>query len=175
MAASKNKSKAKMKSKAKPAAKAKTKPAAKSKPVMKAKAAAKPAPKTKLMDKIKSKLGMGAKSKTSTAPGSASKAMPRMLLNKLSPLEDRIVVAIDGAEEKTAGGLYIPNSAGVRPNSGKVLAAGPGKRNKKGQMRPLDVSVGDKVLFPEYAGTKIEFDKDEFLVLREDEVLGIVT
>lgn len=137
---------------------------------------------TKSKSKVKAKVKAKAKStkpavkaKTKSAPAKSAKpiSVGRKLL--LKPLEDRVIVRIDRAEEKTAGGLFIPDSASTRPNRGQVVAAGPGRRNKKGQVRPLDVKTGDQVLFPEYAGTKITMDQEEFLILREEEVLGIVT
>ncbi len=78
-----------------------------------------------------------------------------------------------GVSEKTAGGLFIPGTVSERPQKGEVLASGRGRRNKKGQVRPLDVKVGDTVLFPKFAGTTIEVSGEELLILREDEVLGI--
>lgn len=93
----------------------------------------------------------------------------------LTPLEDRLLVAMEAASDTSPGGLYIPESASDRPHRGRVLAAGRGRRNKKGQLRPLDVSAGDTVLFDEHAGTKITVEGNEFLILREEDVLGIVT
>lgn len=97
------------------------------------------------------------------------------LVAKITPLEDRLLIALDLPEETTAGGIFIPFSGGEKPGRGQVVAKGCGKRNKKGTLKPLDVGVGDKVLFGEYSGTKVQIDGAEFLILREDEVLGIVT
>lgn len=91
----------------------------------------------------------------------------------ITPLEDRIVVVVDPVMEKTEGGLFIPGTVNERPSKGTVLAKGPGRRTKKGVVLPLDVSVGDKVLFSQYSGQKVEMNGDEFLILREEEVLAI--
>ncbi len=91
-----------------------------------------------------------------------------------NPLDDRIVVDILPAPTKTAGGLFIPDSGQEKPERGVVVAVGPGKRNKKAQLRPLDVKIGDEVIFAKYAGTAIEILGKEVFILREDEVLGIV-
>jgi len=106
----------------------------------------------------------------------AAKAVERTkALKTLSPLDDRIVVALDQAAEKTAGGLYIPGTSKGVSVRGTVVAVGPGHRNKKGKLRPLDVQVGDRVMFSEYAGTKITVGSGEALILREEEVLGVET
>lgn len=93
----------------------------------------------------------------------------------IAPLEDRILVRVAAAEEKTAGGIYIPGNVVDRPTKGRVVAAGPGRRTKKGKLRPLDVHVGDEILFPQFSGTTLVVEGAEFLILREDDVLGIVT
>ncbi|MGE0526961.1 MAG: co-chaperone GroES [Bdellovibrionales bacterium] len=93
----------------------------------------------------------------------------------ITPLEDRLIVRMEGVSETTAGGIIIPGTVHERPHRGEVLAIGRGRRNKKGQVRPLDVNVGDHVLFPEFAGTKLALEGEEVLILREEEVLGIVT
>lgn len=132
----------------------KKKAVAKAKP--KAKAKAKPAPVKKAVSKPA--LGKSATFKTPIA---------------FRPLNDRLLVAIEAAETKTAGGIIIPGTVSEKPFRGKVLAKGPGRRNKKGALRPLDVNVGDQIVFPQYAGTKIEISGDEFLILREEEILAI--
>ncbi len=126
--------------------------------------------KSQMMTKATAKPVMKMTEKSSKTPGRAKASM-----RLISPLDDRLVIRVDAAEEKTAGGLYIPTNAAERPNRGEVVAAGPGRRNKQGTVRPLDVNVGDNVLFPQYSGSKIFVDDQEFLILREDEVLGIVT
>ena len=91
------------------------------------------------------------------------------------PLDDRILVRAETASDKTPGGLFIPMSAEERPNRGAVLSVGRGHRDKKGRIRPLDVKVGDSVLYSAYAGTKTMISGEEFLILREADVLGVVS
>jgi chaperonin GroES len=94
---------------------------------------------------------------------------------KLVPLHDRILVRRVEEEETTRGGIVIPDTAKDKPQEGEVIAAGKGKINEKGKIFPLDVKEGDRVLFGKYAGTEIKIEGDEFLIIREDEVLGILT
>ncbi len=114
------------------------------------------------------------KAKTATRTAIPKKAASLVTNKMITPLDDRLVVRAEAAAEMTEGGLYIPASAGDRPTRGEVLAAGRGRRGKKGQLRPLDVKVGDQVLFPEFSGTKIMIDGEELLILREEDLLGIV-
>ncbi len=93
---------------------------------------------------------------------------------KIRPLQDRLVVRRVQEEEKTKGGIIIPDTAKEKPIEGEVIAVGKGKVNDKGEQRPLDVKVGDRVLFGKYAGTEIKIDGEEHLILREEDVLGIV-
>lgn len=93
---------------------------------------------------------------------------------KIRPLYDRLVVRRVDEEEKTKGGIIIPDSAKERPLEGEVIAVGTGKRSDDGSITPLDVKAGDRVLFGKYAGTEIKIDGVEHLILREDEVLGII-
>jgi len=90
------------------------------------------------------------------------------------PLHDRILVRRTAEDEKTAGGLFIPDSAKEKPQRGEIVAAGKGRITEDGKVLPLEVKVGDKVLFSKYAGTEIKFDGSEFLMMREEDVLGIV-
>ena len=92
----------------------------------------------------------------------------------LKPLDDRILVSVEAQSEKTSSGLFIPGSVDVRPTRGKILAIGSGRRNKKGQVRPLAVNVGEFVMFAEGSGVKVTLAGSELLILREDEVLGTV-
>ena len=93
----------------------------------------------------------------------------------IRPLYDRIVVKrIDAQDEKTAGGLIIPDSAKEKPQEGEVVAVGKGKRLEDGKVIALDVQVGDRILFGKYSGSEIKLDGNEFLIMREDEVLGIL-
>src|SRR5690349_23096542 len=93
---------------------------------------------------------------------------------KIRPLYDRIVVKRIEQEEQKVGGLYIPDSAKEKPQEGEVVAVGKGKRLEDGKVIPLDVQVGDRILFGKYSGSDIKLDSDEFLIMREDEVLGIL-
>ncbi len=90
------------------------------------------------------------------------------------PLHDRILVKRTAEDEKTAGGLFIPDSAKEKPQRGEIVAAGKGRITEDGKVLPLEVKVGDKILFSKYAGTEIKFDGSEFLMMREEDVLGIV-
>ena len=93
---------------------------------------------------------------------------------KLRPLNDRILVLRVEKEEKTSGGIVIPDTAKEKPQEGKVIAAGPGKVNEKGDRVPLDVRENDRVLFGKYAGSEIKIDGVEHLIMREDDILGIL-
>ncbi len=93
---------------------------------------------------------------------------------KVKPLQDRILVKRLEEEEKTKGGIIIPDAAKEKPQEGKVIAVGDGKTLENGQKAPLTVKVGDKILFGKYSGTEIKIDGEEHLILREDDVLGIV-
>ena len=93
----------------------------------------------------------------------------------IRPLHDRIVVKrIDEDVEKTVGGLFIPDSAKEKPQQGEVVAVGKGKRAEDGKLIALDVQVGDRVLFGKYSGSDIKIDGNEYLIMREDEVLGVL-
>ncbi len=93
---------------------------------------------------------------------------------KLTPLHDRIVVRRVEEAETTRGGIIIPDTAKDKPQEGEVIAVGRGKTNDEGKVFPLDVKPGDRILFGKYAGTEIKIDGDEFLIMREEEVLGIL-
>jgi chaperonin GroES len=93
---------------------------------------------------------------------------------KLKPLNDRVLVKRLESEEKTAGGLYIPDTAKEKPSRGKVIAAGPGKLADDGKRTALAVKADDLVLFNKYAGTEISLDGEEHLVMREDDILAII-
>ncbi len=94
---------------------------------------------------------------------------------KIRPLYDRIVVKrVESEAEKTHGGLYIPDSAKEKPQEGEVVAVGKGKRLEDGKVVPLDVQAGDRILFGKYSGSEIKLDGEEYLIMREDEVLGIL-
>ena len=94
---------------------------------------------------------------------------------KIRPLYDRIVVKrIEDSAEKTASGLFIPDSAKEKPQEGEVIAVGQGKRSDDGKLMPLDVKAGDRILFGKYSGSDIKIDNNEYLIMREDEVLGVL-
>ena len=94
---------------------------------------------------------------------------------EIRPLHDRVIVRrIDADESKTAGGLFIPDSAKEKPQEGEVLAAGSGRVKDDGERAPMDVKVGDKVLFAKYAGTEFKLDSEELLILSEKDILAIL-
>jgi len=93
---------------------------------------------------------------------------------KVKPLHDRILVKRLDSEEKTAGGIIIPDSAKEKPVQGKVIAVGEGKKDDKGVRIVMDVKAGDKVLFSRYGGTEVKVGGDELLIMREDDILGII-
>jgi chaperonin GroES len=93
---------------------------------------------------------------------------------KVKPLNDRVLVLRTGEEEKTAGGIIIPDTAKEKPQEGKVVAAGPGKVNDEGKKIALDVKAGDKILFGKYSGTEIKIDGVEHLIMREEDILAII-
>ena len=93
---------------------------------------------------------------------------------KLRPLYDRLVVKRLEEDDKSAGGIIIPDSAKEKPQKGEVVAAGNGKKTDDGKVIPLDVKVGDKILFGKYSGNEIKMDGDELLILREEEILAIL-
>ena len=93
---------------------------------------------------------------------------------KLQPLNDRALVKRLESEEKTAGGLYIPDTAKEKPSKGIVVAVGPGKFDEAGKRIPMTVKVGDQVLFNKYAGTEVKLDDVDHLVMREDDILAII-
>jgi len=93
---------------------------------------------------------------------------------QIRPLHDRLIVKRLEEEEKTKGGIIIPDSAKEKPIEGKVIAVGEGKLNKHGKKIPLGVKKGDRILFARYAGTEVKIDGEEYLMMREDEVLAII-
>ncbi|MEY2667787.1 MAG: hypothetical protein RJA59_425 [Pseudomonadota bacterium] len=93
---------------------------------------------------------------------------------KIRPLQDRVIVKRVEEEEKTKGGIIIPDSAKEKPAEGKVIAVGKGKIGEDGKLQPLDVKVGDRILFSKYAGTEVKVDGDENLIMREDDILGVI-
>ena len=90
------------------------------------------------------------------------------------PLHDRVVVKRLEGEEKTKGGIIIPDTAKEKPQEGKVIAAGPGGRDENGKLTPLDVKAGDRILFGKWSGTEVKIDDEELLIMKESDILGIV-
>jgi chaperonin GroES len=93
---------------------------------------------------------------------------------KFKPLKDRLLVKYSDEPEKSSGGLYIPDTAKEKPQKGEVVAAGPGKITDDGKLQKMEIKVGDVVLFEKYSGSKINIDNEEFLIIKEDDVLGII-
>jgi len=93
---------------------------------------------------------------------------------KIKPLNDRVLILRIEEEEKTSGGIIIPDTAKEKPLEGKVIAAGPGRTDENGKVILLDVKKGDRVLFGKYAGTEIKIDGVEHLIMKEDDILGII-
>ena len=97
------------------------------------------------------------------------------MATNIKPLHDRVIVRrIEDSTNQTAGGLFIPDSAKEKPQEGEVIAAGEGKYKEDGTRQTLDVKAGDRVLFGKYSGSEIKLDGEEFLIMREDEILGII-
>ena len=93
---------------------------------------------------------------------------------KIKPLHDRVLIKRISEEEKTKGGIIIPDNAKEKPIQGEVIAVGQGRWTEEGKVRPLDVKKGDRILFGKYSGTEIKIEGDEFLMMREEDILGIV-
>ena len=93
---------------------------------------------------------------------------------KIRPLHDRVLIKRLEEDDKTAGGLYIPDTAKEKPIRGKVIAVGAGKRDKDGKIQALEVKAGDKVLFSKYSGTEVKIDGEEHLIMREDDLLAVL-
>lgn len=174
--------------KAKSAVKPKAKPAAKSS----SKSAAKASGKVSALKSAGKKVGKVAKkvvkalkpvannvvpfARPSKSSATSKKDAAGELASIFSPLDDRVIVEVEGAATRTAGGLYIPDTveATDRPQQGRVLAVGRGHRDKKGRLRPLDVQLGDMVLFERFLGSELNIGDRKLFVLRESQVLGIV-
>ena len=93
---------------------------------------------------------------------------------KIRPLQDRVIVERVEEEERTKGGLIIPDSAKEKPQEGKVVSVGKGKMGEDGKVTPLDVKAGDKILFGKYSGTEVKLSGEEYLIMREDDILGVI-
>ena len=94
---------------------------------------------------------------------------------KFRPLHDRVVVKRIEAEEKTTGGIIIPHSAKEKPSQGEITAVGPGGRDESGKLLPIDLKVGDRVLFGKWSGTEIKLDGQELLIMKESDIMGVLT
>jgi chaperonin GroES len=93
---------------------------------------------------------------------------------KIRPLQDRVIIKRIAEEEKSKGGIIIPDTAKEKPQEGKVIAVGKGKVNDDGKLIPLDVKVNDRILFGKYSGTEINIDGEEHLIMREEDILGVL-
>jgi chaperonin GroES len=93
---------------------------------------------------------------------------------KFRPLHDRVVVKRIDADEKTAGGIIIPDTAKEKPSQGEIIAVGPGARDEAGKLVPLDVKVGDRILFGKWSGTEVKIDGVEYLIMKESDVMGVL-
>ncbi|MFN8626871.1 MAG: co-chaperone GroES [Candidatus Binatia bacterium] len=93
---------------------------------------------------------------------------------KIRPLQDRVIVQRIEEEEKTKGGIIIPDTAKEKPQEGKVIAVGKGKVSDEGKLMPLSVKAGDKILFGKYSGTEVKLEGEDYLIMREDDILGVV-
>ncbi|HUI97129.1 MAG TPA: co-chaperone GroES [Xanthobacteraceae bacterium] len=93
---------------------------------------------------------------------------------KFRPLHDRVVVKRIEAEEKTAGGIIIPDSAKEKPSQGEVVSVGPGGRDESGKLIPMDVKAGDRVLFGKWSGTEVKIDGTEYLIMKESDIMGVL-
>jgi chaperonin GroES len=97
-----------------------------------------------------------------------------MAKTKFRPLHDRVLVKRIEAEEKTAGGIIIPDTAREKPQQGRIIAAGPGGRDDAGKLTPIDVKVGDKVLFGKWSGTEVKLDGEDLLIMKESDIMGVL-
>ena len=93
---------------------------------------------------------------------------------KFRPLHDRVVVRRVSAEEKTKGGIIIPDTVKEKPQEGEIIAVGPGARDEKGKLVPLDLKTGDRILFGKWSGTEIKLDGEELLIMKESDVMGVI-
>ncbi len=93
---------------------------------------------------------------------------------KFRPLHDRVVVRRVESEEKTAGGIIIPDTAKEKPQEGEIVAVGPGARDETGKLVPLDVKAGDRILFGKWSGTEVKIDGEDFLIMKESDVMGVI-
>ncbi len=114
------------------------------------------------------------KIKSKFAEHHVRRTLRKELSMKIRPLQDRVIVKRIAEEEKTKGGIIIPDTAKEKPQEGKVVAVGKGKVNDDGKLTALDVKVGDKILFGKYSGSEIKLNGEEHLIMREDDILGVI-
>jgi chaperonin GroES len=107
--------------------------------------------------------------------GKAKKEIKAIMTTRITPLHDRVIVKRTDEGEQVRGGIIIPDTAKEKPQEGEVIAAGEGKYKEDGTRQPLDVKAGDRILFGKYTGSEITLDGQELLIVREDEILGIIT
>ncbi len=93
---------------------------------------------------------------------------------KFRPLHDRVVVRRIESEEKTSGGIIIPDTAKEKPQEGEIVAVGPGARDEEGKVQPLDVKAGDRVLFGKWSGTEVKLDGEELIIMKESDIMGVI-
>jgi len=93
---------------------------------------------------------------------------------KFRPLHDRVVVQRLESDQKTKGGIIIPDTAKEKPQEGKIIAVGPGARDENGKIQPLDVKVGDRILFGKWSGTEVKIDGEDYLIMKESDIMGVV-
>ena len=94
---------------------------------------------------------------------------------KFRPLHDRVLIKVVDSEEKTAGGIFIPDTAKEKPQEGEVVAVGPGAKNEDGKLTPMDVKIGDIVLFGKWSGTEVKMNGTDYLIMKEYDIMGIIT
>jgi chaperonin GroES len=107
-------------------------------------------------------------------PGRARGDEETMAKSKFRPLHDRVVVRRIEADEKTAGGIIIPDTAKEKPSQGEILAVGPGGRDENGKLIPIDLKAGDKVLFGKWSGTEVKLDGQDLLIMKESDIMGVL-
>jgi chaperonin GroES len=107
-------------------------------------------------------------------PGATSNRAAGRLSVKFRPLHDRVVVRRIEQDEKTAGGIIIPDTAKEKPMEGEVIAAGPGARGEDGQVHPLDVKAGDRILFGKWSGSEVKIEDEELIIMKESDILGVI-
>ena len=93
---------------------------------------------------------------------------------KFRPLHDRVLIKVLESEEKTAGGIIIPDTAKEKPQEGEVVAVGPGAKNEEGKVAPMDVKIGDIVLFGKWSGTEVKIDNEDYLIMKESDIMGVL-